>query len=84
VVIAAINGTSHGFLYPAASALAFDRAPRGGRGRALAAYNMASLSGAALGALGFGWMAQLVGYRAGFLMAGLVLMSGALLFWRKR
>ena len=84
VVIAAINGTSHGFLYPAASALAFDRAPRGGRGRALAAYNMASLSGAALGALGFGWMAQFVGYRVGFLMAGLLLMSGALLSWRKR
>jgi MFS family permease len=84
LVIAVINGTSHGFLYPAASALAFDRAPHGGRGRALAAYNMASLSGGALGALGFGWMAQLVGYRAGFLIAGLILMGGALLFWRKR
>lgn len=84
LVVAVINGTSHGFLYPAASALAFDRAPSGGRGRALAAYNMASLSGGALGALGFGWMAQFVGYRAGFLIAGLILMSGAFLFWRKR
>lgn len=84
LVIAVINGTSHGFLYPAASALAFDRAPSGGRGKALAAYNMASLSGGALGALGFGWMAQLVGYRAGFLIAGLILMSGAFVFWRKR
>ena len=84
LVIAVINGTSHGFLYPAASALAFDRAPTGGRGRALAAYNMASLTGGAVGALGFGWLAQFVGYRAGFLIAGLILMSGALLFWRKR
>ena len=84
LIIAVINGASHGFLYPAASALAFDRAPRGGRGRALAAYNMASVSGGALGALGFGWMAQFVGYRVGFLIAGLILMSGALLFWRKR
>lgn len=84
LVIAVINGTSHGFLYPAASALAFDRAPTGGRGRALAVYNMAGLGGGALGAFGFGWMAQFVGYRVGFLMAGLILMSGALLFWRKR
>lgn len=84
LVIAVINGTSHGFLYPAASALAFDRAPSGGRGRVLAAYNMASLSGGALGALGFGWMAQLVGYRIGFLIAGLILTGGALLFWRNR
>ena len=29
LVIAVMNGTSHGFLYPAASALAFDRAPSG-------------------------------------------------------
>lgn len=84
LVIAVINGTSHGFLYPAASALAFDRAPSGARGRALSVYNMASLGGGAVGALGFGWMAQLVGYRAGFLIAGSILMSGAFVFWRKR
>lgn len=84
LVIALINGASHGFLYPAASALAFDRAPTGGRGRALAAYSMAGLSGGALGAFGFGWLAQFAGYRPGFLMAGLILMGGALLFWRKR
>jgi len=84
LIIAAMNGASHGFLYPAASALAFDRAPRAGRGRALAAYNMASVCGGAFGALGFGWMAQVVGYRVGFLIAGLILMSGALFFARKR
>jgi MFS family permease len=84
LVIAVINGTSHGFLYPAASALAFDRAPSGGRGKVLAVYNMASLTGGALGALGFGWMAQLVGYRVGFAIAGLILMNGAFLFWRRR
>jgi MFS family permease len=83
-VIAVINGTSHGFLYPATSALAFDRAPVGGRSRALAAYNTASLTGAAVGALGFGWLVELVGYRAGFVMAGLVLALGAGVFWRKR
>jgi MFS family permease len=84
LVIALINGISHGFVFPATSALAFDRAPSGARGRALAAYNMAALAGGASGAIGFGWLAQLVGYRPGFVMAGLVLMVGALLFWRKR
>ncbi len=84
LLIAVINGTSHGFLYPAASALAFDRAPVGARGRALAAYNMASLAGAALGAAGFGWLAERVGYRAAFVAAALPLLGGAWLFWRKR
>lgn len=84
LVIALVNGASQGFVYPATSALAFDRAPRGGRGRALAAYNMAALTGGALGAIGFGWMAQLLGYRQGFVIAGLILALGALLFWRRR
>lgn len=84
LLIAVISGTSHGFLYPATSALAFDRAPKGGRGMALAAYNMAGLSGGALGAFGFGWMAEFLGYRVGFLAAGLLLIGGTLIFWRKR
>lgn len=84
LVIALINGASQGFVYPATSALAFDRAPSGARGRALAAYNMAALAGGALGAIGFGWMAELLGYRQGFVVAGLILVAGALLFWRKR
>ena len=84
VVIAVINGTSHGFLYPAASALAFDQAPVGARGRALTAYNMASLTGAAIGAIGFGWLVELVGYRPGFVVASIVLALGAGIFWRKR
>jgi hypothetical protein len=37
-----------------------------------------------VGAAGFGWLAELVGYRAAFLMAGVFLMGGALFFWRKR
>ena len=36
ILIAFINGTAHGFVYPATSAMAFDRAPSGARGRALA------------------------------------------------
>jgi len=84
LVIGVINGSSHGFVYPAASALAFDRAPSGGRGRALAAFNMAALSGAATGAFGFGWLAQLVGYRESFAITGLLLLTGTLALRRRR
>jgi MFS family permease len=84
LVIAVVNGTAHGFVFPATSALAFDRAPSGARGKALAAYNLAALIGGAFGAMGFGWLAQLLGYRPGFAMAGLVLAAGAVVFWRKR
>jgi len=84
VLIAAINGTAHGFIYPAASAMAFDRAPSGARGRALAIFNAATLAGGTVGAVGFGWFAELVGYRPGFVILGLFLMIGAGMFWRKR
>ncbi|OGC01066.1 MAG: hypothetical protein A3G35_14645 [candidate division NC10 bacterium RIFCSPLOWO2_12_FULL_66_18] len=84
LVIALINGASQGFVYPATSALAFDRAPSGARGRALAAYNMAALTGGAVGAIGFGWLAEVLGYRQGFVVAGLILVAGALLFWRRQ
>ena len=84
VLIAFINGTAHGFVFPATSAMAFDRAPRGARGRALAMFNTAALAGATTGAVGFGWLAELVGYRAGFAVLGLALAVGSGVFWRKR
>jgi MFS family permease len=84
VLIAFINGTAHGFVYPATSAMAFDRAPSGARGRALAMFNTAVLAGVTTGAVGFGWFAELVGYRAGFVALGLALAVGAGVFWRKR
>jgi MFS family permease len=84
LLIAVINGTAHGFLYPAVSALAFDRAPGGARGRALAVFNTAILLGGTLGAVGFGWFAELIGYRPGFVILGLILVLGAGIFWRKR
>lgn len=84
VLIASINGTAHGFVYPATSAMAFDRAPSGARGRALAVFNTAVLAGVTTGAVGFGWFVELVGYRPGFVVLGLVLALGAGVFWRKR
>jgi MFS family permease len=84
VLIAFINGTAHGFVFPATSAMAFDRAPRGARGRALAMFNTAALAGATAGAVGFGWLAEFVGYRMGFVVLGLALAVGSGVFWRKR
>jgi len=84
LLIASVNGTAHGFLYPAVSAMAFDRAPSGARGRALAIFNTAILTGGTLGAVGFGWFAELAGYRPSFVAFGLVLALGAGVFWRKR
>ena len=84
ILIAVINGTAHGFLYPAISAMAFDRAPSGARGRALAIFNAAVLTGVTIGSVGFGWLAELVGYRPGFVVLGLLLACGAGVFWRRR
>jgi len=71
ILIAFINGTAHGFVYPATSAMAFDRAPSWARGRALAVFNTAVLAGVTTGAVGFGWFVELVGYRPGFVALGL-------------
>jgi MFS family permease len=84
IVVGIVNGTAHGFLFPAASALAFDLAPAAARGKALAIFNAAILAGGIVGAIGFGWIAELVGYRPGFLCLGLALGVGAAVFWRKR
>jgi MFS family permease len=84
LVIAFINGTAHGFVYPAVSAMAFDRAPRGARGSALAIFNIAALGGGTVGAVGFGWFAEFVGYRPGFVIVGLLLALGVGVFWRRR
>jgi MFS family permease len=84
VGIGLLNGTGQGFVMPAANALAFERAPHGRRGQALAFYNAANLVGAMLGASGFGWLVQAFGYRPAFLLAGGVLALGSLAFWRQR
>lgn len=84
ILIGILNGTAQGFVMPAANALAFERAPAGRRGQAVALYNGANLVGATLGASGFGWLVQAVGYQPAFLLAGGVLAAGSYLFWRQR
>jgi MFS family permease len=84
VAIGLLNGSAQGFVMPAANALAVDRAPSGRRGQALAFYNGANLVGAAVGASGFGWLVQALGYRPAFVLASGVLALGSLAFWRQR
>ena len=83
VMIGLLNGTAQGFVMPAANALAFERAPRGRRGQAVAFYNGANLVGATLGAGGFGWLVQAFGYRPAFVLASAVLALGSWAFWRQ-
>lgn len=84
VTIGLLNGAAQGFVMPAANALAVERAPSGRRGQALAFYNGANLVGATLGASGFGWLVQALGYRPAFVLASGVLALGSVAFWRQR
>jgi len=84
ILIGILNGTAQGFVMPAANALAFERAPGGQRGQALALYNGANLVGSMLGASGFGWLVQALGYRPAFVLASGVLALGSWAFWRQR
>ncbi len=84
VLIGVMNGTGQGFVMPAASALAFERAPSGRRGQAVAFYTAANLVGATLGASGFGWLIQAFGYRSAFGLSSGVLALGIWVFWRQR
>lgn len=84
LLVAFINGTAHGFVYPATSALALDLAPQRIRGKALALFNVAVLIGVTTGAFGFGWLAQHLGYRPSFVGLGCLLALGAVVFWRRR
>jgi MFS family permease len=84
VMIGLLNGTGQGFVMPAANAMAFERAPSGRRGQAVALYNGANLLGGTLGAAGFGWLVQAFGYRPAFVLAGSMLAVGSWVFWRQR
>ena len=84
VAIGVLNGLGQGFVMPAANALAFEHAPSGRRGQAMALYTGANLVGGTLGASGFGWVVEAFGYRPAFVLSGVVLMLGNLAFWRRR
>lgn len=82
ILVGVLNGGAQGFVFPAASAMAFEAAPGGRRGQAMALFNIAVLLGGVLGASAFGWVAEVLGYRPGFGAASLVLAIGIVAFWR--
>lgn len=81
VAVGLLNGTAQGFLFPATSAMVFDLAPSGRRTGILAIFNMAVLLGGVVGATGFGWVAEVLGYRPSFGLASALLGLGTLIFW---
>jgi len=81
ILVGVLNGTAQGFVFPAASAMAFEAAPGGRRAQTMAVFNIAVLIGGILGSSGFGSLAEAVGYRPSFSAAGVVLAIGSLLFW---
>ncbi len=82
LLVGVLNGAAQGFVFPAASVMAFEAAPAGRRGQTVALFNISVLLGGVLGASGFGWLAEAAGYRPSFAAAGLVLAVGALAFAR--
>ena len=82
VLVGLLNGTAQGFLFPATSTMAFELAPSGRRTRTLAIFNMTVLLGGMIGATGFGWMAEVLGYRPSFGLASAILALGTTIFWR--
>lgn len=57
-----LTGAAHGFLFPALSALVMDLASGGQRGRVVAIFSSVALTGQALGAASFGYVARELGY----------------------
>ena len=81
VLVGLLNGTAQGFLFPATSTMAFELAPSGRRTGILAVFNMAVLLGGVVGATGFGWLAEVLGYRPSFGVASALLGLGTTVFW---
>ncbi len=79
-----LSGGAHGFLYPALSALLMDLTQESRRGQAVGIFSSVILSGNALGAMVFGYVAHGLGYGAMFGLLTFLLAGGFLLSLRLR
>jgi MFS family permease len=77
-------GGAHGFLYPALSALLMDVTPERRRGSAVGTFSSVVLTGNALGAIAFGYVAHGLGYRVMWSALALLLLTGFLTSLRLR
>ncbi|MGD8861450.1 MAG: MFS transporter [Myxococcales bacterium] len=73
----ALFGAAHGVLYPTLNAAVMERVGPAQRGRAMTLYNGAFNVGLGLAALGWGSLAQQLGYPAVFVGAALISAAGA-------
>jgi len=76
------TGAAHGLLFPALSALVMDLAPEGQRARVLAIFSSVFLTGNALGAMIFGYVAHELGYGVMFSALTALLTAGFALSFR--
>jgi MFS family permease len=79
-----LAGGAHGFLYPALSALLMDVTPERRRGSAVGTFSSVVLTGNALGAIAFGYVAHGLGYRVMWSTLALLLLTGFLASVRLR
>jgi MFS family permease len=57
-----LSGGSHGFLYPALTALLMDQTPESRRGSVVGIFSSVFLTGTALGSIVFGYVSHGLGY----------------------
>jgi MFS family permease len=84
VVTGLLAGTAHGFLYPALSALVMDETPEERRGRMIGVFSAFILTGQATGAMGFGYLAHVLGYPPMFGVLAAALAGATALGFRLR
>jgi MFS family permease len=84
VVTGLLAGTAHGFLYPALSALVMDLTPEERRGLMIGVFSAFILTGQAAGAMGFGYLAHVLGYPPMFGLLAACLAGATALGFRLR
>jgi MFS family permease len=77
VVTGLAAGAAHGFLYPALAALVADDAPIERRGAVIGVFSAIFLCGQAGGAFSFGWLADVLGYAAMWLVLAVLTFAGS-------
>ncbi|MGQ9632458.1 MAG: MFS transporter [bacterium] len=79
-IVGILYGGSHGLLYPSLNALAVESTERENRGKATALFSASFNAGMAVSSFAFGWIAEVLGYRPMFSIAGILGVSGFLVF----
>jgi MFS family permease len=76
-VFGVLQGTAHGVFYPVGNALVVQHATPAQRGLVLTAFNGGFHAGVSLGVFSFGLLAEVAGYPAVFVMAGVLAVIAA-------